>query len=172
MKATPRTAQSIARSIADYKMKPHIFPPDMVILQDTREQCGLFTGRLPKGCTVRSEKLDNGDYSLLGHTTTFAIERKGISDLLSYITSERDRTLAKMKRFAKMEFVALVVEVPRESELYRPYLFSAISPELVRQCLISFQIRYGIHVYVGNRENITRNCLDWMIKYHKVKREL
>jgi len=172
MRATPRTAASIARSISDYKLKAHVFPPDMVILQDTREQAGLFSGRLPKGCTVCSEKLDNGDYSLRSHRDTFAIERKGISDLLSYITSERDRTLAKMKRFAKMEFVGLVVEVQRESELYHPYTFSAISPELVRQCLISFQIRYNIHVYVGNRENITRMCLDWMIKYYKVKREL
>ena len=172
MKVAPRTAQSIGRDISNFKLKPHIFPPDMVILQDTREQDGLFTGRLPKGCTVCSEKLDNGDYSLRGHSDTFAIERKGISDLLSYITTERDKTLLKMKRFAKMEFVALVVEVPRESVLYQPYLYSAISPELVRQCLISFQIRYGIHLYVGNRENITRMCLDWMIKYYKVKREL
>lgn len=168
MKFQPRTLESIAKKNMEFKLKSHVFPPDMILIQDTREQLPLFT-RIPKGLTVCSRKLDDGDYSLIGHEKTFAIERKGISDLISYCTIERSKTQAKMKRFAKMEFVGLVVEVQRESELYQPYQYSKVSPELIRQCLISFSIRYNIHVYVGNRDNIIRVMLDWAIKYWNVK---
>ena len=171
MKATPRTVASIARSIADYKLKAPVFPEGMVIIQDTREQTPLFGPRLPKGMTLCCQKLDTGDYSIAGHQNQFCIERKGISDLLSFITVERDKTQIKMHRMAKMEWAALVVEC-RESDLYKPYLYSQISPELVRQCLVSFSIRYHVFVYVGIRENCQRWCLDHMVKYYKVRHEL
>jgi len=171
MKCTPQTAQSIHKSMVEYKLKPHQFPEGMIILQDTRERTPLFGPRYPKGMVISSCTLKDGDYSLAGHQDRFAIERKGISDLLSYVSSEREKTKAKMQRFSKMDFAGLLIE-SRESELYRPYLHSSISPELVRQCLISFQIRYKVHVYIGLRENCQRVCLDWMIKYWKVKREV
>jgi len=158
------------KAAADYKLKPWVFPEGFVMVQDTREQTPLFT-RIPKGLTVCSAKLDDGDYSILGHQKTFAIERKGISDLLSYITTEREKTKAKMQRFAKMDWVGLVVE-SKESELYRPYIYSKVSPELVRQCLVSFSVRYGIHVFVGPRERIVQFVLDHMVKYYKIKHEL
>lgn len=168
MKATPRTVQSIAKSIADYKLKPYIFPPDMVILQDTREIESLFGPRLPKGMTLCSEKLDTGDLSIRGFKDTFCVERKRISDLLSFCTTERDKTKAKMERMSKMEWSALIVEA-KESEVYKPYLYSQISPELIRQCLVSFSIRYHVVVYIGPRENCQRYFLDHAIKYYKIK---
>jgi ERCC4-type nuclease len=171
MKSTPRTAQSINKQIVDYKLKAPVFPSDMIILQDTREQIPLFGQRLPKGMVLCSETLKFGDYSLRGFAESFAIERKGISDLLSYCTTEREKTKRKMEQFKKMEWVGLVVEC-RESELYRPYIHSSISPELIRQCLVSFSIRYGVHVYVNQRENIVRWTLDHMIKFWKIKHEL
>jgi len=171
MKATPRTAYDIGKSMVDYKLKPFKFPEGLIVLQDTREQTPLFGTRLPKGLVLCSTNLKDGDYSLKGFENQLAIERKGISDLLSYCTVERDKTKAKMERFMKMEFVALVIE-SRESDLYRPYLHSTISPEVVRQALVSFQVRYGIHVYIGSRENLSRYVLDVMIKYYRVKKEL
>lgn len=167
MKATPRTAQSIG----DYKLKPYIFPPEMCVIQDTREQTPLFGSRLPKGLVLCSATLHDGDYSLRGFEGKFCIERKGISDLLSYVTTERAKTKAKMDRFRKMEWVGLVIEA-KESDLYRPYLHSSVSPEVVRQSLISFQVRYGVHVYINNRENLCRYVLDVMIKYYRCKKEL
>jgi ERCC4-type nuclease len=143
----------------------------MCVIQDTREQTPLFGVRLPKGLVLCSATLRDGDYSIRGFEKHFAIERKGISDLLSYCTTERDKTKAKMERFSMMDFVALVVEA-KESEIYRPYLHSCVSPESVRQSLVSFQVRYGVHVYINNRENLSRYVLDVMIKYYKIKKEL
>lgn len=171
MKAIPRTAQSIARSIADFKLKAPVFPEGMVILQDTREIEPLFGPRLPKGMTLCSEKLDTGDLSIRGFKDTFCVERKRISDLLSFCTTERDKTKAKMERMSKMEWSALIVEA-KESEIYRPYLYSQISPELIRQCLVSFSIRYHVAVYIGPRENCQRYFLDHAIKFWKIKKAI
>ena len=171
MKTSPRTAKSIAKVAAGYKLKPFQFPVDMVILIDTREQTPLFGPRLPKGMNLCTTTLRDGDYSLRGFEQQFCIERKGINDLISYCTTERDKTQAKMKRFRQMEWVGLIIEA-RESEVYRPYFYSSVSPELIRQCLVSFNIRFGVNVYIGDRESIQRWAVDHMIKYFKIKKEL
>lgn len=175
MKVTPQTAKSIgdrtSNRMLHYKPKSYIFPPGMVVLVDTREQLPLFDKQLPKGLVLCSHTLKDGDYSIGGHQDAFAIERKCLSDLIPYCTAEHAKTKAKMERFAKMEWVGLTVEA-RESEIYSPYTFSNTSPESIRQALVSFSIRYGVHVYIGSRDNITRWMLDRMIKYYKVKREL
>jgi len=172
MKASPRTAQSIARSIADYKLKPFNFPEGFGISIDTREQESIFGARIPKGLMLHSKTLKNGDYSVTGLENYFAVEKKQISDLLSYVTTERELTVEKMKRFAKMEWVGLIIVVGRESELYQPYTYSNISPEVVRQSLASFEVRYNIHCYVGNKENCCRWFVDRAIRFFKMKKEL
>ena len=171
MKKSPRVSKSgTSKSITDYKLKPWMFPEGFVLLQDTREQLPLFT-RIPNGLIICSTNLTDGDYSIKGFQHEFAIERKQISDLLSYCTIEREKTKAKMARFKSMEWTGLIVE-SSEHELYRPYLYSKVSPELIRQCLVSFSVRYGVHVYINNRENISRWLLDHAIKYYKIKHEL
>jgi ERCC4-type nuclease len=170
MKVSPRTAQSIARSIADYKLKPFNFPPDMIILQDSREQLPLFT-RLPKGLTVCSATLKVGDYTIRGLEDKIAVERKQISDLIPYCTSDHVATKAKMAKLEKMEWAALIVEA-RESEVYQPYRFSQASPESIRQALASFSVKHGIHVYIGDREHIVRFMLDRFIKFYNWKHSL
>lgn len=170
MKATPKTAHDIGKLTSEYKLKPYKFPEDMIILQDTRECQPLFT-RVPKGLTIRSEKLDTGDYSLAGFRDRFCVERKMISDLISFCSSERDKTKLKLERMGRMDWSALVIEA-RESDLYHPYLNSTVSPEVIRQSLVSFSIRWGIHIYIGNRENCCRFILDHCIKFYRVKKEL
>jgi ERCC4-type nuclease len=112
--------------------------------------------------------LQNGDYSIRGHENTFAIERKQ-QDIFSYLTSERDKTKVKLERLRGYEFKALVIEY-EECELYMPHFFTDISPEVVRQSLISFEIKYGLHVFYGDRKALERKVLDWMIYYWKFKR--
>jgi ERCC4-type nuclease len=170
MKATPRTAHDIGKAITNYTPKPFKFPEGMVIIQDTREALPLFT-RLPKGLTIRSEKLDTGDYSLAGFQKSFCVERKMISDLISFCTSEREKTKQKLERMKKMDWSALVIEA-KESDLYRPYLNSSVSPEVIRQSLVSFSIRWGVHIYIGSRENCCRFILDHCIKFYRIKKEL
>ena len=46
-----------------YTLKPTVIPENFVLLQDTREQRALFN-RIPKGLTIQSCTLSNGDYRI------------------------------------------------------------------------------------------------------------
>jgi DNA excision repair protein ERCC-4 len=155
----------------DYKLKSIDFPEGFVLLQDTREQRPLFT-RLPSGLVVKSCTLHDGDYSIMGFESSFAIERKQISDFCGYCGSEHDRTAAKMKRFRDFEFVGLVIEA-KEKELLQFQQFSKVHPEVLRSALVSFEVRYGVHVhYSTDRNDISRWMLDRCVKYWKMKHEI
>ena len=170
MKTIPRTANDIGKAIQNYVPKPFKFPEGMVIVQDTREQLPLFT-RLPKGLTMCSQTLVVGDYSIQGFTNKIACERKQISDLIPYCTSDHVATKIKMEKLSKLEWAGLIIEA-RESDVYRPYLHSNASPESIRQALASFSVKHRVHVYIGDREHITRWMLDRFIRYWNWKHSL
>lgn len=156
----------------DYKLKSTTFPEGFVFLQDTREQRSPLISRIPKGLVIKSCTLHNGDYSVLGFEGKFAIERKGISDLFPYCSSEREKTQAKMARFKEMDWVGLVIEA-KERDILQYQQFTKVHPETIRGALISFEIRYGIHIYYNNdRAEIVRWMLDRAVKYWKVQHEV
>jgi ERCC4-type nuclease len=150
-------------------------PEGLVLIQDTREQKPLFDCP-PDGLEVVTGTLHQGDYSLKGFEGKFCVERKCMSDFYSYIGRERDRTTRKMEEFKEIAsmggFVGLVVEAS-ESDILTGYIMSRVSPETARQALVSFEIRYGVHVYYSkHREDIARWVLDRAIKFYKVQREV
>ena len=156
-------------------LKPTVIPDGFVLLQDTREQRPLFT-RIPKGLTIQSATLHDGDYSIKGFEYLFCIERKNINDLFPYCSSERDRTVAKMHRFRKMVdaggWVGLCIE-EKESTVYQHQNFTQVSPETVRGAIISFAIRYHVNVYfAGNRDNASRFILDHACRFFKMVHEV
>ena len=158
-----------------YTLKPTVIPENFVLLQDTREQRALFN-RIPKGLTIQSCTLSNGDYSIRGFQDMFAIERKFAGDLYPYCCTERERTKKKMKRFRAMVdaggWVGLVIE-DKESNIYQPQQFTKVSLELVRGAIISFAIRYRVQVYfAGNRENASRFILDHAVRFFNVQKEV
>jgi ERCC4-type nuclease len=151
------------------KLKPYKLPPGMILVIDTREQTHVFT-RIPKGLTIVSAKLEAGDYSIQGFEGDFAVERKKLSDLYSYCARERKKTIRKMERFRSMEWVGLAIE-EREDDVYFGHPMSKVSPEVVRQALASFRVRYGVHVYMNpKRDNVARWILDSAIKFYNMKR--
>ena len=75
MRTNPQTAHDIHKKMMDYKLKAPVFPPEMVILIDTREQQSPLFGRYPKGMTVSCQTLKLGDYSLRGMEHLIALER-------------------------------------------------------------------------------------------------
>jgi len=159
-KPTPRANGSC-------ELKPHIIPDGMIVVVDTREQNPLWLPKPIKDLVIVRGTLSNGDYSIRGFEDRFAVERKE-SDLFAYLTSERKKTKEKLIRLLPYEFKALVIEF-EESELYMPQLFTDIPPEVIRQSLVSFEIKYGIHIFYGDRQAIERKVLDWMIYYWKFK---
>jgi ERCC4-type nuclease len=173
MKAIPHSDQS--RFSKPYILKPTEIPPGFVLLQDTREQRGLFV-RIPKGLTIQSTTLKNGDYSILGFDHLFCIERKQISDLFPYCSTEREKTVKKMQRFRQMVdlggWVGLCIE-NKESEVYQHQVFTKVHPEVVRGAIISFAIRYHINVYfAGNRDNASRWIMDHACRFWKIAHEV
>ena len=152
------------------EFKPHVFPEGFCLVIDTREQLPLFE-KMPKGLVVKRDTLKDGDYSIMGMEGVFAVERKGMSDFLAYISHERQKTVEKMKRLSTFGFAALIVEVD-EDELYHGSMYSKVGAEVIRAAILSFQVRYGVHVYItDDRKKIERVLLDWAIKFWNVRKE-
>lgn len=159
------------------EMKPARIPEGFILLQDSREQKPLFSsGSTTEGLEVVTTTLTHGDYSIKGFEDRFSIERKQMGDFYTYIGKERDRTTRKMEHFREMVsgggWVGLVVEAT-EADILTGYVMSRVSPETARQALVSFEIRYGVHLYYSrSRRDIARWVLDRAIKFYKIQREV
>lgn len=167
---TSITQKARPRPNGSCELKPHKIPDGMIVVIDTREQDPLWLPKPMKDLIVTRGTLSNGDYSIKGMEGAFAVERKR-SDLFAYLTSEREKTKAKLERFRGYEFKALVIEF-EECELFMPHMFTEISPEVIRQSLVSFEVKYGLHVFYGERKALERKVLDWMIYYWNYKRSV
>lgn len=164
-------------------LPPFPIPDGFILVCDTREQLPLFT-RPPKGLMITTNTLPIGDYSIQGFETSVAIERKQLSDFISFIGSERDKTIKKLERMRDLDFAALVVEI-NESDILHKYeqtlrdnlgLWAADSVQIkaahVRGFLISCNVKYRIHTYLTtNRDDISRWILDRLIRYYEYKRK-
>lgn len=168
------------------EFKPIIFPEDFYLIQDTAEQKPLFPkGEEPKGLKVINKSLmttdefghfTSGDYSIKGFEHVFAIERKQVSDFLTYIGKGRDSTVHKMERFKDMVltrggWAGLVIEC-NEKDLFLGSSFSRMTHEHIRAALVSFDVRSHVHIYYSNsRLDIARWVLDRSVKFYNIKIE-
>ena len=157
------------------ELKPTKIPGGMILVVDTREQKPLFSNPHDDLVVVASS-LPHGDYSLQGFEDRFCVERKQMSDFFSYIGKERNRTTRKMEQFREMiaagGFVGLVVEAT-EADILTGFIMSRVSPETARQALVSFEVRYGVHLYYSrSRKDLKRWILDRAIKFYRIQREV
>lgn len=167
MRGNPSRAPRIY-SYLDCKL-PKI-PEDFTLIIDTREQSPLFVGRIPKGLNIQSGTLKHGDYSIKGLEDKVCIERKQISDFLSYIGTERKHTKSKLDAMSNMTYKALVLEC---SQVFEIPSFSRLTPEHLRGFFISAEVRYGLHVLIHpDRRYIERWVLDRLIKVYNLLREV
>ena len=81
-------------------------PEAITAIIDTREQRPLDLAPLQ---TIM-ETLSTGDYSVRGLENVIAVERKGLSDLLSCVGVDRDRFEREVQRLLAYPVRALVVE--------------------------------------------------------------
>jgi len=165
------------KHLKPYKLKTTIFPEEFCLVVDTREQQSpLFLSKPPKGLMVMRDTLHNGDYGIKGFDN-FCIEKKYSGDLFPYCSSEMvAKTIPKMQRFKEIidkgGWVGLVIE-DTMSNIYKYQEYTNIHPESVRGALVSFAIRYGVHVhFAGNRVNTARWILDHAVKWYNVQKEL
>ena len=111
-----------------------------VIVCDTREQEPLVFTRFT---SVRGT-LQTGDYSIVGLTDLFAVERKSINDLVSCCMGEnRSRFERELHRLRGYRFKRLLVIGSRgEIELQRYH--SRISPKSVLGSLSAWEVRFDL----------------------------
>jgi ERCC4-type nuclease len=159
-----------------YTLKPTPIPEHMVCVVDTREQKSPLLEKPPKGLVIVRDTLYDGDYGIRG-MPLFAIERKFMGDLFPYCSSEQvNKTKPKMERFKEMirqgGWVGLVIQ-EREIDVYQWQEWTKVSPESIRQALVSFEIKYGVHVYFNKDKNrIVSWMVDHMVKYYNHMRNV
>lgn len=150
--------------------KPTRIPDGFVLVIDTREQRPLFDGR--NDIPVEHRVLHDGDYSVSGYETLIIVERKKLSDFLSYVGKERvTKTIPKLCRLSAARFAALIIEED-ERKLDGPFTHSKLTGEHVRAFLLSCRVRYGIHVYISkDRAALERFVLDHCVKAWSIIQE-
>ena len=152
-------------------LKPFSFPEGFVLIIDTREQLPLFSNPVLKGLVMVRDTLQNGDYSIKGFENRIMVERKQVSDLISYVGRDHKQTRAKLDRCTGYDFRAIAIEAA-EADLLSSQLYASVPPETIRQALASFEVRYNIHLYYSrDRKDIERWILDRFVKYFRQKRE-
>lgn len=130
------------------------------ILIDSREQ-------QPYAFETESEtaRLPTGDYSLEGGKDLIAIERKSVDDLISCLTSGRERFERELYRSRSLDYFALVIEASL-SDLSNGRYRSEMLPKAAIQSLLAFSIRYGLPVFfVENRRYGARVTESLLLKY-------
>lgn len=146
-------------------------PADFALVVDTREQRPLFTSP-PEGLIIIKKALKHGDYSIQGFEDKVAVERKKMSDLMSYIGSERERTCAKLEAMRDLEWKALVVEESWD-DLFLPKMYSRLSASTIRQALVSFNVRFGLHIFCHSiRSECEKFILDRLLYFFNRQRNV
>ncbi len=158
--------------------KPIDYTPEILegftIVRDTREQ-------LPyefKGIEQIDRKIEWGDYSIVGHEPLFrpasiSIERKSVDDFYGSITHERERFKNMMEGLRdSVEWSGLVIEA-NESEVLCPELSgNQTHPHSVYGTLVSIEIKYGLHIYYGDRASCELKVLSWLCYFYKMHSKL
>jgi len=109
-----------------------------VILIDSREQVPLKFSRLES----RVETLATADYSVVGLSELFAVERKTVADFVSCCVGEnRERFERELHRLRGYRFKRLLI-VGSELEIQQARYQSRITPKAVFGTLSAFEVRY------------------------------
>jgi len=119
----------------------------MIIIQDQQEGLPfIFDWVVPKPI-IEVKHLKTGDYSIKGMEDQITIERKSLIDLFGSLGNGRDREERKFKRMSKMKFAAFIIEADLNTILRNPPVYSDMKPKSVYRTLISWSIKYNVHVW-------------------------
>ena len=148
-----------------------------VIIRDTREQLpytfeNIMLHGEPVKVPVLAGTLHTGDYSIKGHETEIAVERKSVSDFYGTITRGRERFERELERMATMKRSAIVIE-GRFTDVACPAFYGArVNPESVTGSVASFWARYGVPCYfIAGRDEAERFTFKLLHKFFKVLHE-
>jgi DNA excision repair protein ERCC-4 len=131
-------------------------PDDFEVTVDTREQQPLdlvvdYEGA-PLALRVAPGTLQTGDYAVTGLERHCVVERKALGDLISCVSSGRERFERELERTRGIDLRLLVVESHWASIELGQYV-SKVSPKAVIGSIYTWRVRYGLHIEMaGDRQ--------------------
>jgi ERCC4-type nuclease len=140
--------------------EPKTPPERPCIILDTREQRPwIFSDAV----TVERVGLHTADYSLRGHTSIVAIERKSVADLVqSCASKERERFWECMRRLSQYQHKALIVE-GHADEIWCGAYRSQATPKSVMATTLAMHVDFGIAViWAGDIHQAAWSC-EWFL---------
>jgi ERCC4-type nuclease len=135
------------------------------VVVDTREQEPYVFAS--EHVAVVRRALAAGDYSLDGHETTVAVERKSLDDYVASVIVERERFLRELALLAKYELACVVVEATLEDVIAHRYR-SGAHPNSVVGATLAIIVDHRVPVYFcGDRQLACRIVEGILRRYHK-----
>jgi len=144
--------------------------PKPVVLIDTREQSPFDFSRFPNWIAgEKRQKLDAGDYSILGMENVLALERKSLSDLITTLIQQRSRFFKMCEKLAQYRWRALLVEASYE-DIKSPYdeeYTTMAHPNAVSGTLDALEAKFGIPVIYASqyRPLAEEKAASWLSKH-------
>lgn len=136
---------------------------DFVVAIDSREQAAY---RFACGCVVKA--LGAGDYSVVGHESAVAVERKSLEDFISTVIHQRPRFLRELEKLTHYQAACVVVEACLD-ELLRGQLrprCRGVAPESLLGMAQFISIHYGVPVFwCGSRQAARVFTETWLRTY-------
>lgn len=142
-------------------MSKQVCPPPMVVIDSRERKPYAFPEGWPSPIV---KALPSGDYTILGHELTFAIERKELTDLFSCIWTDRfRRELERLKNYAK---AFLVIEGNlykiKNNRFYKGKINAVIG------MLQAIPLKYGVQVlFLDDRETAENFVAGLLEKYNR-----
>jgi ERCC4-type nuclease len=137
------------------KKKQSKKPPKLkpVIIRDTREKCGYkFNSSANCGGTI-VQKLNAGDYSIVGLEDYIIIERKeSMDELCKNLGKERARFMRELERMAHVKHKFLIIEDYASSIFKRR--FSHVKGSALLGSLASLMLKHGVQVIFAGQGKI------------------
>lgn len=137
----------------------------VVVVVDTREQEPYAFD--PERVTIVRRALPAGDYSLDGHETAIAAERKSIDDYVASVVRGRDRFARELRILSGYDVACVVVEATLEDILAHRYRSDA-HPSSVLGATLSIIVDRSVPVFFcGNRQIARRFVEGLLCRYHR-----
>ena len=147
-------------------------PSGFCIVYDTREQLPYTFNDLGINSLKQCLGISGADYSIKGFEDKIRIERKSQSDFYGSIGKGRERFEKTIKFLSTLEFAGLVIECTEEELLCPEITYSDVKANSIYGTIVSFQVKHGVHVYCGNRNQCRLRLIHWLSKFYKMKRSL
>jgi ERCC4-type nuclease len=144
--------------------------PKPVVLIDTRERAPFNFRRFANWIAGESrQKLDAGDYSILGMENVLALERKSLSDLITTLIQQRSRFFKMCEKLAQYRWRALLVEASYE-DIKSPYdeeFTTMAHPNAVSGTLDALEAKFSIPVIYTSqyRPLAEEKAASWLSKH-------